>query len=187
MGGLNIAPRGGGGGGGAWTPTEGGGEGRGGVGEMASVPGPWFCVRADVGPKGAGTQILAPKKSVPTKPPPPPPPHICVVKMISATWGSFLSRRCWAPPPPPSSGHGRWSGPAPHLTWRSCDTHCPKCPARHRGAPPQIQGRSWDKEVGGGGLRCPRVRPLETTQNPLVQRDRKTLVGHGQAAQGLSR
>ena len=67
LGGPKIALRGGV----ALAPGEGGG---GGVQKWASVPGPLFCVRTDVATKGARTQIF---------------PHICVVKMISATWGSF--------------------------------------------------------------------------------------------------
>ena len=68
----------------AWAPGEGGG---GGLGKWGSVSGPLFCVRTDVGAKGTGTQILARKSFFREEIPPP--PHICVVKMISATWGSF--------------------------------------------------------------------------------------------------
>ena len=57
----------------------------GGFQKRASVPGPLFCVRTDVATKGAGTQILARKIFFHEKIF----PHICVVKMISATWGSF--------------------------------------------------------------------------------------------------
>ena len=71
-----------GGGGVAWAPGEGGG---GGFQKWPSVPGPLFCVRTDVATKGAGTQILARKIFFHEKIF----PHICVVKMISATWGSF--------------------------------------------------------------------------------------------------
>ena len=53
--------------------------------KWASVPGPLVCVRTDVAAKGAGTQILARKIFFHEKTL----PHICVVKMISATWGSF--------------------------------------------------------------------------------------------------
>ena len=67
----------------AWAPGEGGGGGA--FQKWASVPGPLFCVRTDVAAKGAGTQILARKNFFHDKNP----PHICVVKMISATWGSF--------------------------------------------------------------------------------------------------
>ena len=70
------------GGGMAWAPGEGGG---GGFQKWASVPGPLFCVRTVVATKGAGTQILARKIFFHKKIF----PHICVVKMISATWGSF--------------------------------------------------------------------------------------------------
>ena len=56
----------------AWAPGEGGGGGL-------------FCVRTDVATKGAGTQILARKNFFYEKIF----PRICVVKMISATWGSF--------------------------------------------------------------------------------------------------
>ena len=55
-------------------------RGEGGLEKWASVLGPLFCVRTDV---GAGTQILARKRFFT-----PSPPHICVVKMISAMWGS---------------------------------------------------------------------------------------------------
>ena len=68
----------------AWAPGEGGGGG-GAFQKWASVPGPLFCVRTDVAAKGAGTQILARKNFFHEKMF----PHICVVKMISATWGSF--------------------------------------------------------------------------------------------------
>ena len=78
LGGPKIALRGGM----AWAPGEGGG---GGFQKWASVPGPLFCVRTDVATKGAGTQILARKIFFHEKIF----PHICVVKMISATWGSF--------------------------------------------------------------------------------------------------
>ena len=71
------------GGGMAWVPGEGGGGG--GLQKLASVPGPLFCVRTVVATKGAGTQILARKKTCHDKMF----PHICVVKMVSATWGSF--------------------------------------------------------------------------------------------------
>ena len=57
----------------------------GGFQKWASVPAPLFCVRTDVATKGAGTQILARKIFFHLKIF----PHICVVKMISATWGSF--------------------------------------------------------------------------------------------------
>ena len=57
----------------------------GGFQKWASVPGPLFCVRTDVATKGAGTQILARKIFFHEKNF----PHICVVEMISATWGSF--------------------------------------------------------------------------------------------------
>ena len=60
-------------------------EGGGAFQKWASVPGPLFCVRTDVAAKGAGTQILARKIFFHEKTF----PHICVVKMISATWGSF--------------------------------------------------------------------------------------------------
>ena len=66
----------------AWAPGEGKG---GGVQKWASVPGPLFGVRMDVAAKGAGTQILARKIFFHEKIF----PHIWVVKMISATWGSF--------------------------------------------------------------------------------------------------
>ena len=78
QGGPKIALRGGM----AWAPGEGGG---GGFQKWASVPGPLFCVRTDVAAKGAGTQILARKNFFHETIF----PHICVVKMISATWGSF--------------------------------------------------------------------------------------------------
>ena len=70
-------------GGGGWhgRPAKEGG----GFQKWASVPGPLFCVRTDVATKGAGTQILARKIFFHQKIF----PHICVVKMISATWGSF--------------------------------------------------------------------------------------------------
>ena len=74
---------GGGGGGMAWVPGEGGGGGA--FQKWASVTGPLFCVRTDVAAKGAGTQILAGKNFFHEKMF----PHICVVKMISATRGSF--------------------------------------------------------------------------------------------------
>ena len=70
------------GGGMAWAPGEGGG-GR--FQKWASVPGPLFCVRTDVAAKGARTQILDRKIFFHETFF----PHICVVKMISATWGSF--------------------------------------------------------------------------------------------------
>ena len=57
----------------------------GGFQKWASVPGPLFCVWTVVATKGAGTQILARKIFFHKKIF----PHICVVKMISATWGSF--------------------------------------------------------------------------------------------------
>ena len=57
----------------------------GGFQKWASVPGPLFCVRTDVATKGAGTQILVWKNFFHEKMF----PHMCVVKMISATWGSF--------------------------------------------------------------------------------------------------
>ena len=71
----------------------GGGDGmgarrrRGGRGfqKWASVPGPLFRVRTVVATKGAGTQILDWKIFFHSKFF----PHVCVVKMISATWGSF--------------------------------------------------------------------------------------------------
>ena len=80
LGGPKIALRGG------WhgRPAKEGGGG-GGFQKWASVPGPLFCVRTDVATKGAGTQILAWKKNFHEKIF----PHICVVKMISTTWGSF--------------------------------------------------------------------------------------------------
>ena len=71
--------------GGGWhgrPAKEGGG---GGFQKWASVPGPLFCVRTVVATKGAGTQILARKIFFHEKIF----PHICVVKMISTTWGSF--------------------------------------------------------------------------------------------------
>ena len=70
------------GGGMAWAPGEGGG---GAFQKWASVPGPLFCVRTDVAAKGAGTQILARKIFFHEKMF----PRMCVVKTISATWGSF--------------------------------------------------------------------------------------------------
>ena len=79
LGGPKIALREGGM---AWALGEGGG---GGFQKWASVPGPLFCVRTDVATKGAGTQILAWKNFFHEKIF----PHICVVKMISATWVSF--------------------------------------------------------------------------------------------------
>ena len=81
MGGPKIALRGGGG----WhgRPAK---EGEG-FQKWASVPGPLFCVRTDVATKGAGTQILALKIFFHEKIF----PHICVVKMISATWGSLVT------------------------------------------------------------------------------------------------
>ena len=60
-------------------------RGGGGFQKWASVPGPLFGVRTDVATKGAGTQILARKIFFHKKIF----PHICVVKMISATGGSF--------------------------------------------------------------------------------------------------
>ena len=66
----------------AWAPGEGGG---GGFQKWASVPDPLFCVRTDVATKGAGTQILARKIFFHEKIF----PYICVVKLISVTWGSF--------------------------------------------------------------------------------------------------
>ena len=60
-------------------------EGGGAFQKWASVPGPFFCVRTDLATKGAGTQILARKNFFHDKIF----PHICVVKMMSATWGSF--------------------------------------------------------------------------------------------------
>ena len=57
----------------------------GGFQKWASVPGPLFCVRTVVATKGAGTQILTRKIFFHSKNF----PHFCVVKMISATWGSF--------------------------------------------------------------------------------------------------
>ena len=81
--GPKIALRGGGGGM-AWAPGE-GGVGGGGFQKWASVPGALFCVWTDVATKGAGTQILARKNFFHEKIF----PHMCVVKMISATWGSF--------------------------------------------------------------------------------------------------
>ena len=70
-------------GGGEWHghPAKEGG----GFQKWASVPGPLFCVRTDVATKGAGTQILARKIFFHEKNF----PRICVVKMITATWGSF--------------------------------------------------------------------------------------------------
>ena len=78
LGGPKIALQGGG-----WhgRPAKEGGGGS----EWASVPGPLFCVRTDVATKGAGTQILARKIFFHEQIF----PHICVVKMISTTWGSF--------------------------------------------------------------------------------------------------
>ena len=69
-------------GGTAWAPSEGRG---GGSQKWASVPGPLFCVRTDVATKGTGTQILARKIFFHEKIS----PHICIFKMISATWASF--------------------------------------------------------------------------------------------------
>ena len=54
----NCSAGGGGGGGGHGRPPK---EGRGGLEKWGSVSGPLFCVRTDVGAKGAGTQILARK------------------------------------------------------------------------------------------------------------------------------
>ena len=71
------------GGGMAWAHGE--GRGGGGFQKWASVPSPLFCVRTDVATKGAGTQILARKNFFHEKNF----PHICVVKMASATRGSF--------------------------------------------------------------------------------------------------
>ena len=82
----------------AWAPGEGGG----GFQKWASVPGPLFCVRTDVATKCAGTQILARKIFFHEKIF----PHICVVKMISATWGSFWAMYVGVGPPPPPR-HGR--------------------------------------------------------------------------------
>ena len=65
---LKIALRGRGGA--TWTPAEGG---VGGLEKRGSVSGPLFCVRTDVGAKGAGTQILA-RKGFSTNNSPP--PHI---------------------------------------------------------------------------------------------------------------
>ena len=77
-----IALRGGGGGDGMGARRRSGG---GGFQKWASVPGSSFCVRTDVATKGAGTQSLARKSFFHEKIF----PYICVVKMISATWGSF--------------------------------------------------------------------------------------------------
>ena len=84
QGGPKIALRGGGGGDGMGARRRRGGGG-GAFQKWASVPGPLFCVRTDVATKGAGTQILARKNFFHKKMF----PHIYVVKMISATWGSF--------------------------------------------------------------------------------------------------
>ena len=75
------------GGGGAWRPAEGGGGEEGGVGEMGFCAGPFVlcndgCWCEDKEPE----HKFWPKKVFPPKIPPRP---RCVVKMISATWGSF--------------------------------------------------------------------------------------------------
>ena len=82
FGGPNVALRGGGGGRmGVRRRRR-----RGGVFQKwASVPGPLFCVRTVVATKGAGAQIFARETFFHSKIF----PHICVVKMISASWGSF--------------------------------------------------------------------------------------------------
>ena len=95
QGGLKIALLGGM----AWAPGEGGGGG-GAFQKWASMPGPLFCVRTDVAAKGAGTKILAGKHFFHEKSF----PHICVVKMISATWEFILSH---VPPPPPARQVGQ--------------------------------------------------------------------------------
>ena len=66
----------------AWAPGEGGG---GGVTEMGFCAGPFVLCKDGCCGKGAGTQILARKIFFTKKLS----PHIYVVKMISATWGSF--------------------------------------------------------------------------------------------------
>ena len=76
----------GGGGGGHGGRTKGGGWG---LEKWASVPGPLFCVTMDVGAEGARQKAehrFWPEKVFSTKSFS---PYICVVKMISATWGSF--------------------------------------------------------------------------------------------------
>ena len=97
----------------AWAPGEGGG---GGLQKWASVPGPLFCVRTDV---GAGTQILARKSPFHEKNFPP--------QMCSQTdqrdVGIILSHRCWGstprpPPPPPPARQVGQPRPEPPLPAR---------------------------------------------------------------------
>ena len=97
--------------------------GGGGLEKWGSVSGPLFCVRTDVGAKGAGTQNFGPKKFFPPIIPPPP-PHLSS-QNDQRDVSIILSHRCWVDPPP---RHGRSGTPALNP------------PSRHRG-----QG-------GGGGL-----------------------------------
>ena len=68
------------------------------------MSGPLFCVRTDVGAKGAGTHILA-RKFFSTNNSPP--PHLSS-QNDQRDVGIILSHRCWVyPPPPPARQVGR--------------------------------------------------------------------------------
>ena len=91
---------GGGGGGMAWAPGEGGG---GGVPEMGFCAGPFVlckdgCCRQRRRNTNFGLENFFHEKMF---------PHICVVKMISATWGSFRAMYVGVGPPPPPGTAGR--------------------------------------------------------------------------------
>ena len=102
LGDLKIALRGGGGGD---TDPRRRREG-GGLEKWGSVSGPLFCVRTDVGAKGAGTQNFGPKKFFP--PIISPPPHLSS-QNDQRDVGIILSHGCWVDPPP---RHGRSDTPA---------------------------------------------------------------------------
>ena len=94
---LKIALRGGGGGG--YMDARRRREGGGGLEKWGSVSGPLFCVRTDVGAKGAGTQNLA-RKFLSTDNFTP--PHLSS-QNDQRDVGIILSHRCWVDPRPPGT------------------------------------------------------------------------------------
>ena len=110
--------------------------------KWASVPGPLFCGRTDV---GAGTQNFGPKRFFSPKPPPPL-PHMCS-QNDQRDVGITLSHRSWrGPPPPPARGTAGGAPPRPEP---------PTLPDKERGI--QYASNtptfyiSWNARGGGGG------------------------------------